>query len=1124
MLCQKNKFFCDACCDLQEAEKRYLSPLLFTYLHHADNVLHRMKIKKLPNVLALHLKRFKYQEDPQKSEIKLIKLSYRVAFPLELRLFNTVDEMDDADRLYNLFAIVVHIGTYVSQFTTVLPYTDSLLVAPNSGPHHGHYVSLIKTLGTWLLFDDDTVSLVAEHDIPRYFGDSPAGSAYVLYYQAADIDLPALGLRDCPASAPAPASAGLTPQPHIQPYAETMTGPTPSTSTSTSASAHTLGTPDLSLTHPVPAHPGSQHSPVLPPGLMHVGEDSSDQSSDPSAPVTPPLEYHSVEVNGVGAMKSNGRGHGKNSGEELSVSPNVGVGAGLNGRPSSPVHDAVRSKTISTQPGRESGGREGKAEGVRPASSRSGLFKTIRKTPSMSIKTGLNAFGHIIVSSPSPVANHNLNGTGIVVGRRSISPIHGGVSPTSGGGSGGDGKSMSRNESETSPTKQQRPTTAAGGGGRSGRPNTSSAPLVPLRPRTAVGDGARHEENGDRRSVTLSGSAEGNGNVNGEKDKDKEQKKMGWFGKRKSIRALEKDKEGGRDKEREKTTAALDFLVNGRSGGGGGGGEDGHPSSTWFRTSMQKARRPSAEVIDVRSPSGVVSSSAPAASGPLQSSSPLHSVPVPQPGVYISSPSTLGSGREREKERDDREREREKEREHRHRGYRDAHHQHTQSHSRQHSYEHPHPQQHPQQQHSHQHPQQHQHEHAHVRHPSVENGISMSPSPSSDSHHASHARARTHGHGHENGHKHGHRHGHHDSHSQPPRQTTLPAPRMQFSSSTPASASTAIPMPLMPPVPHSPIHHSARNPAPGSSSSSAHTQTPERKKSMPSILSSRDRDRDREQEKEEWERERLRMAAGRATRPSTAGAVVNGKNGNVHGHGDRPLPPVPQLPLHGKQMSTTSINGSVLGGSVRSSPSPTRGAMDIPGSQNHPYVAPGVRISSSVGSVSGNGNGNSPVLGFKRATRKLSLTAPMLGFGKKDKDKDKDKDKEREREGEGEDCTDCFHGSILILDTGCSTVFCVFLSRAIQSISCTPTESKAIISTTAICAIGYTSSREISPPYSGICTHLFIHSFVRIDLFNPASFFLDSWTRTYIIVFDYDDTVYAVPCCICLFLSFTEMA
>lgn len=68
-----------------------------------------MKIKKLPNILALHLKRFKYQEDIQ----KYIKLTYRVAFPLELRLFNTVDDAPDPDRLYELFAIVIHIGACV---------------------------------------------------------------------------------------------------------------------------------------------------------------------------------------------------------------------------------------------------------------------------------------------------------------------------------------------------------------------------------------------------------------------------------------------------------------------------------------------------------------------------------------------------------------------------------------------------------------------------------------------------------------------------------------------------------------------------------------------------------------------------------------------------------------------------------------------------------------------------------------------------------------------------------------------------------------------------------------------------------------------------------------------------
>ncbi|KAG8847476.1 hypothetical protein FRB96_001617 [Tulasnella sp. 330] len=172
MLTARNKFFCDECCSLVEAEKR-------------------MKIKTLPPILLLHLKRFKYQEDVG----RYVKLSYRVAFPFELRLYNnTVDptsppEGGNADRgrrstitrhpsgmaldatgataeakgagsggpgdpelLYTLFAVVVHIG---------------------GGPHHGHYVTLVKSRGDiWLLFDDDTVEVMKESDIPKYFGDS----------------------------------------------------------------------------------------------------------------------------------------------------------------------------------------------------------------------------------------------------------------------------------------------------------------------------------------------------------------------------------------------------------------------------------------------------------------------------------------------------------------------------------------------------------------------------------------------------------------------------------------------------------------------------------------------------------------------------------------------------------------------------------------------------------------------------------------------------------------------------------------------------------------------------------------------------------------------------------------
>ncbi|KAF9975410.1 hypothetical protein BGZ73_000974 [Actinomortierella ambigua] len=159
MLCHKDKFYCDECCGLQEAEKR-------------------MKIKQLPNILSLHLKRFKYQEALQ----KYVKLSYRVAFPLELRLFNTVDDMEDPDRIYDLFAFVVHIG---------------------SGPHHGHYVAVVKNGDKWLLFDDDTVETIEESDIHKYFGDSSQlGSGYVLFYQARDLDMNTVFPQPWPQSQP----------------------------------------------------------------------------------------------------------------------------------------------------------------------------------------------------------------------------------------------------------------------------------------------------------------------------------------------------------------------------------------------------------------------------------------------------------------------------------------------------------------------------------------------------------------------------------------------------------------------------------------------------------------------------------------------------------------------------------------------------------------------------------------------------------------------------------------------------------------------------------------------------------------------------------------------------------
>jgi len=146
-LSRGDKFYCDKCCSLQEAQKR-------------------MKIKKLPKILVVHLKRFKFIE--QLNVYK--KLSYRVMFPLEIILQNTSRDAVQPEKRYNLFSVVVHVG---------------------SGPNHGHYVSMIKSANTWLLFDDDNIDVIQESELTSCFGSSQdvvanTDCGYLLFYQMSD--------------------------------------------------------------------------------------------------------------------------------------------------------------------------------------------------------------------------------------------------------------------------------------------------------------------------------------------------------------------------------------------------------------------------------------------------------------------------------------------------------------------------------------------------------------------------------------------------------------------------------------------------------------------------------------------------------------------------------------------------------------------------------------------------------------------------------------------------------------------------------------------------------------------------------------------------------------------------
>lgn len=66
-----------------------------------------------------------------------------------------------------------------------------------SGPHHGHYITIVKSGLRWIVFDDNSVYPIQESEIQKYFGDTPGqGSGYVLFYQAVDIDLKGLGIKN----------------------------------------------------------------------------------------------------------------------------------------------------------------------------------------------------------------------------------------------------------------------------------------------------------------------------------------------------------------------------------------------------------------------------------------------------------------------------------------------------------------------------------------------------------------------------------------------------------------------------------------------------------------------------------------------------------------------------------------------------------------------------------------------------------------------------------------------------------------------------------------------------------------------------------------------------------------
>lgn len=152
------------------------------------------------------------------------------------------------------------------------------------------------------MFDDDNVYPIPEVEIPKYFGDSNSGSAYVLYYQATDINLSALGLK--------PSESERFPVHEPPPHVADARFGTPSQ----------LG----------------QTMPLLPPGL---NEDGALASATFSIPANRKLPSNV--------------GGGLPVGVPLPVTPPTPASPSSNRKPLAPIrHDSGRPATAGDKPGR----------------------------------------------------------------------------------------------------------------------------------------------------------------------------------------------------------------------------------------------------------------------------------------------------------------------------------------------------------------------------------------------------------------------------------------------------------------------------------------------------------------------------------------------------------------------------------------------------------------------------------------------------------------------------------------------------------------------------------------------------------------------------------------------------
>ena len=160
-----------------------------------------MRVKRLPTILALHLKRFKYVEQYNRHIKVITSRPKTLVYPLpHVTGF-------PSSRVPPGAPFIQHLGRRREPGQDVRPCGcgHPLRLRPQQVNYpdihdqlvtflsvfRGHYISIVKSHGFWLIFDDDIVDKIDPATIEDFYGltadvQKSSETGYILFYESRD--------------------------------------------------------------------------------------------------------------------------------------------------------------------------------------------------------------------------------------------------------------------------------------------------------------------------------------------------------------------------------------------------------------------------------------------------------------------------------------------------------------------------------------------------------------------------------------------------------------------------------------------------------------------------------------------------------------------------------------------------------------------------------------------------------------------------------------------------------------------------------------------------------------------------------------------------------------------------